>query len=107
MALAYDRSYDQLTVIDPLNRSLKGYFSLLKIKPLLSAGTVTEDDSVEKAMTRFRKGKGVKYQVITPDTELAELEEFLTNGGGKESAFAVVTDDRRKYVYSQVHWSTC
>lgn len=50
-------------------------------------------------MTRFRKGKGVKYQVITPDTGLDELEEFLTSGGGRDSSFAVVTDARRKYVY--------
>jgi len=113
LAMSYDRSYDQLTVIDPSNRSLLGYLSIPRIKQLLHPPTsishsssasssqsppLTEDDTVEKAMNRFRKGKGVRYTVITPETSLAELEEFLTTGGGKESGFAVVTDAGRKFV---------
>jgi len=96
--MSYDRSYDQLTVINPQNRSLLGYLSIPRLKQLLQSGNLTEEDTVEKAMNRFRKGKGVRYTVITPETELAELEEFLTSGGGKESGFAVVTDAARKFV---------
>ncbi|KAK6536337.1 hypothetical protein TWF281_000576 [Arthrobotrys megalospora] len=98
LAMSYDRSYDQLTVINPQNRSLLGYLSIPRLKQLLQSRTLSDEDTVEEAMTRFRKGKGVKYTVITPETELAELEEFLTNGGGKESGFAVVTDAGRKFV---------
>ncbi|RVD80837.1 uncharacterized protein DFL_008724 [Arthrobotrys flagrans] len=98
LAMSYDRSYDQLTVIDPQNRSLLGYLSIPRLKQLLQSISLTEEDTVEEAMTRFRKGKGVKYTVITPETELAELEEFLTSGGGKECGFAVVTDAGRKFV---------
>ncbi|KAF3902267.1 hypothetical protein AA313_de0209913 [Arthrobotrys entomopaga] len=100
LALSYDRSYDQLTVIDPTNRSLLGYLSIPRLKQLLHSNAVSEEDTVAKAMTRFQKGKGVKYTVITPTTELAELEEFLTVGGGKECGFAVVTDAGRKFVLS-------
>ncbi|KAK6357245.1 hypothetical protein TWF718_001566 [Orbilia javanica] len=98
LAMSYDRSYDQLTVINPQNRSLLGYLSIPRLKQLLQSRAITEEATVEEAMTRFRKGKGVKYTVITPETELAELEEFLTSGGGKESGFAVVTDSGRKFV---------
>ena len=49
---------------------------------------------MSKAMNRFRT-KGKVYRVITPDTPLEELDEFLS-GDGRE--FAVVTDDRRRFV---------
>ncbi|KAK6509341.1 hypothetical protein TWF481_004094 [Arthrobotrys musiformis] len=98
LAMSYDRSYDQLTVINPQNRSLLGYLSIPRLKQLLQSRALTEEDTVQEAMTRFRKGKGVKYTTITPETELAELEEFLTSGGGRESGFAVVTDAARKFV---------
>ncbi|KAJ6264627.1 hypothetical protein Dda_0776 [Drechslerella dactyloides] len=98
LAMSYDRSYDQLTVIHPQNRSLLGYLSIPRLKQQLQSRALSEEDTVEKAMTKFRKGKGVRYTVITPETELAELEEFLTIGGGRESGFAVVTDAARKFV---------
>ncbi|EWC45532.1 hypothetical protein DRE_05390 [Drechslerella stenobrocha 248] len=98
LAMSYDRSYDQLTVVHPRNRSLLGYLSIPRLKQLLQSRAVTEEDTVEKAMTKFRKAKGVQYTVITPETELAELEVFLTSGGGRESGFAVVTDAARKFV---------
>ena len=102
LAMSYDRSYDQLTVIHPDNRSLLGYLSIPRLKSLLQSGAVKEDGTVESAMNRFRKGKGVEYQVITPETGLDELEEFLTQGRGKDSGFAVVTDTKRKFVLGVV-----
>lgn len=51
---------------------------------------------------KFRKSKGKKYQVITMDTELWELEGFFENIGdyatGTKQDFAVVTDGGRKFV---------
>ena len=39
------------------------------------------------------------YKVITMDTPLEELEEFFDGrGGGGKQNFAVVTDERRKFV---------
>lgn len=54
---------------------------------------------MSKAMTKFRR-KGRVYKVITMDTPLEDLERFF-NGeeseGGKQE-FAVVTDERRRFV---------
>lgn len=53
-----------------------------------------------KAMVRFKR-KGRVYKVITMDTPLEELEMFF-NGGEDGAAgrqeFAVVTDERRRFV---------
>lgn len=101
--MSYDRDYSQLTVIHPSTRSLLGYLSIPHVKSLLKSGAVTETDPVKKAMNRFKRGKGNVYVVITPDTTLEELEEFL-NGeqeGGEKTGpreFAVVTDERRRFV---------
>lgn len=63
-------------------------------------------------MTRFKR-KGTKYTVITMETPLEELEAFFKGyavggheGGkgtsgeprGEEQSFAVITDDRRRFV---------
>ena len=65
-----------------------------KIKSMLKAGEITESDKVSQAMNRFRR-KDKVYKVITPDTPLEELEEFLGEEGRE---FAVVTDERRRFV---------
>jgi hypothetical protein len=53
-------------------------------------------------MLRFQRGEGKKYQVITMETELWELEGFFENVGDRASGtkqdFAVVTDGGRKFV---------
>lgn len=71
---------------------------------------MTEGDSVEKAMLKFRR-RGRMYKVITMDTPLEELERFFNgdivtgsgNGEGgaqqrEKQEFAVVTDASRKFV---------
>ncbi|KAH8151340.1 uncharacterized protein LAJ45_04542 [Morchella importuna] len=96
LAMSYDRDYSQLTVISPSTRSLLGYLSVPRLKALLASPTsgVKETDTVDKAMNRFDRRKGVKvYKVITPSTGLEELEEFL-----KREEFAVVTDAGRRFV---------
>lgn len=112
---AYERDFSHLTVLHPSTRSLVGYLSIPRLRNLLSNGTVSETDHVQKAMQRFRR-KGRKYKVITAETELEELEAFFegrTEAGSPEEAadsgqsgekqdFAVVTDGARKFVLGVV-----
>jgi hypothetical protein len=53
-------------------------------------------------MVRFRRGGqgAFKYRVITMDTPLEELEGFFegVETGGQKQDFAVITDDRRRFV---------
>ena len=51
-------------------------------------------------MNRFMR-KGKVYRVITPDTSLEELDDFL-NEDGRE--FAVVTDEKRRFVLGVATW---
>jgi hypothetical protein len=44
-------------------------------------------------MHRFDRRKQKGYKLITPDTPLEELEDFL-----RGEQFAVVTDERRRFV---------
>ena len=55
---------------------------------------MTEADQVSKAMSRFMK-KGKVYKVITPNTPLEGLDDFLSEDGRE---FAVVTDEKRRFV---------
>lgn len=66
---------------------------------MLKNGTVRETDHVEKAMQKFQRS-GKVYKVITMDTPLEELEAFFNgdSNGGSPQDFAVVTDDRRRFV---------
>lgn len=93
-----------MTVIDASTRSLLGYLSIPHLRILLDAGKVTENDPVSKAMVKFRR-KGRVYKVITMETPLEELEGFFNGDGGGEGdgkgqrqEFAVVTDERRRFV---------
>ncbi|PBP22693.1 hypothetical protein BUE80_DR006599 [Diplocarpon rosae] len=97
---AFERDYTHLTVVSGTNRALLGYLSIPHLHILLKAGKVKEADPVSQAMIKFRR-KGRVYKVITMDTPLEELELFF-NGGvngevGKQE-FAVVTDERRRFV---------
>lgn len=59
-----------------------------------------ETDEVSNAMVKFRR-KGKVYKVITLDTPLEELELFFNggeNGEGGKQEFAVVTDEKRRFV---------
>lgn len=100
---AYERDYTHLTVVAEENRGLLGYLSIPKLKQMLKQHLVSEEDPVEKAMTRFRR-RGNKYTVITTETELVELEAFFNGGPNGESPqdFAVVTDGGRKFVLGVV-----
>ena len=97
---AFERDYTHLTVLDPTTKALLGYISTPSIKAQLASKAITESDSVEKAMVRFRR-KGRKYALITMETPLEELEAFFegkATGGGEKQDFAVVTDPARRFV---------
>ncbi|KAH8602539.1 hypothetical protein B0O99DRAFT_498656 [Bisporella sp. PMI_857] len=97
---AFERDYTHLTVVSSANRALLGYLSIPHLRILLENGKVQETDEVSKAMVKFRR-KGRVYKVITMNTPLEELELFFNGGENGENGkqeFAVVTDERRKFV---------
>ncbi|GAA5808896.1 hypothetical protein MFLAVUS_002295 [Mucor flavus] len=92
--LMLEREYSQLPVINNSNRKLVGYISMSSLQDNLDRGNVQLSDTVESCMFAFKKG-GMscnKYQVITPDTSLADLAKFF-----EKNSFAVITDLNRKW----------
>ncbi|KAK3383334.1 hypothetical protein B0T24DRAFT_673217 [Lasiosphaeria ovina] len=97
---AFERDYTHLTVVDGATRALLGYIAIPQLQAQLEAGRVRPDDEVGTAMLRFRRTRANKYRVITMDTPLEELEAFFagTATDGQRQDFAVITDDRRRFV---------
>lgn len=90
--------YTHLTVLNPENKALLGYINAKGLEEQVDKGAVTEYDTVEKHMLKFKR-KGKRYQLITMDTPLEELEMFFTGGAtGEQQEFAVVTDASRRFV---------
>ena len=96
---AFERDYTHLTVVDGATRALLGYISIPQLQALLEQGRVRPEDEVRTAMVRFRR-RGAQYRVITMNTPLEELEAFFEGAatGGQKQDFAVITDDRRRFV---------
>ncbi|KAH8891993.1 hypothetical protein GQ53DRAFT_781679 [Thozetella sp. PMI_491] len=96
---AFERDYTHLTIVDSSTRALLGYISIPHLQSLLETGKVGPEDELSKAMTRFKR-KGAQYRIITMETPLEELEEFFAGGNtaGQKQDFAVITDDRRRFV---------
>lgn len=91
MDLMLEREYSQLPVIK--NRKLVGYVSLSALQDRLESGSVQLSDTVGDAMYSFKKGVVAnKYEIITPDTSLADLAKFF-----EKNSFAVITDANRKW----------
>ncbi|KAK1832817.1 hypothetical protein QBC39DRAFT_63822 [Podospora conica] len=97
---AFERDYTHLTIVDAATRALLGYISIPQLQALLEQGRVRPEDEVRTAMVRFRRRGGAKYQVITMNTPLEELEAFFAGAatGGQKQDFAVITDDGRRFV---------
>ncbi|KAL8376131.1 hypothetical protein RB595_007308 [Gaeumannomyces hyphopodioides] len=98
---AFEREYTHLTIVDGSTRALLGYISIPNLQRLMEEGKAKAEDEIRTVMTRFRRGKGGNpYTVITLDTPLERLEAFFAgaNHGGQRQDFAVVTDDRRRFV---------
>ncbi|RCI11227.1 hypothetical protein L249_7248 [Ophiocordyceps polyrhachis-furcata BCC 54312] len=97
---AFERDYTHLTIVDSKTRALLGYISIPNLQSLLKAGRVRPEDPLSAAMTRFQR-RGKAYRVITMETPLELLEDFFrdgTPGGPWRQNFAVVTDDKRRFV---------
>ncbi len=95
---SFERDYTHLTIVDSETRALLGYIAIPQLQALLASGKVSPEDGLSKAMVRFKR-KGAKYRVITMDTPLEALEEFFAGGTtGQKQDFAVITDDRRRFV---------
>ena len=97
LTLALEREYSQLTVISPERRKLLGYLDVPATLHAIETKTVqrrpsrgdkgkevngnairrVEDLTVRDVFTRFDRRKSLGYQVITPDTGLDVLDEFL------------------------------
>ncbi|KAG0041991.1 hypothetical protein BGZ83_001034 [Gryganskiella cystojenkinii] len=95
--LMMTRDFSQLPVLNPDNRKLMGYISLTSLTTLLEEGQAQENDLVSKWMYSFLKknkqgGPRSRYEVITPETPLADLSKFF-----EKHSFAVVTDDDRRW----------
>jgi CBS domain-containing protein len=79
LTMALEREYSQLTVISPERRKLLGYLDVPAVVKQLQESKVRHsgDLLVKDVFTRFDRRKSVGYQIITPDTSLDVLEEFL------------------------------
>ena len=89
LTLALEREYSQLTVISRERRKLLGYLDVPAVVKQLHQGHVKrrtrgegegEEEGellVRDVYTRFDRRKSVGYEVITPDTSLDVLDEFL------------------------------
>lgn len=103
---ASSHDYSHLTVLSETTRSLLGYLAISRLKHLFETKELDPSDPVSKAMVKFQRRGTKKYQVITMETELWELEGFFENIGpyatGAPQDFAVVTDGGRKFVLGVV-----
>jgi len=87
LTMALEREYSQLTVVSPERRKLLGYLDVPLVVQNLRDGAYESKEgglSVKDVYTKFDRRKSVGYQVITPDTSLDILEDFL-----KEHSFAI------------------
>ncbi|CCC09405.1 hypothetical protein SMACR_05178 [Sordaria macrospora] len=97
---AFERDYTHLTIVDSQTRALLGYISIPQLQARLERGEVKPEDEVRTAMMRFRRKGGAKYNVITMETPLEELEAFFAGvaTAGQKQDFAVITDENRRFV---------
>ena len=79
LMMALEREYSQLTVISPGRKKLLGYLDVLSAIQRVNEGKYPKDRqlAVGDMYRRFDRRKSVGYQVITPDTSLDVLDEFL------------------------------
>lgn len=69
-----EREFSQLPVIRTDNKKLVGYVSLTTLQERLDQGVIQPKTAVQDCMFTFKKATGtLKYQLITPDTSLADL----------------------------------
>ncbi|KDN46445.1 hypothetical protein K437DRAFT_256171 [Tilletiaria anomala UBC 951] len=100
--VAHDHDYSQLPLVGD-NRKMLGYVDVASLRERLEKGTSQPSDRVDSAMVAFWKreaatnGEKRKFTIITPQTDLADLEVFL-----QSEPFAIVTDLSRAFVLGVV-----
>ena len=85
LTMALEREYSQLTVISSQHKKLLGYLDVAAaLQKMKSEVLRNEGLTVKDVYTKFDRRKSVGYTVITPDTSLDVLDEFL-----KDHDFAI------------------
>ena len=107
--MALEREYSQLTVISPERRKLLGYLDVPLVMEQLDSRPQAkgqEEDQergdellVKDVYTKFDRRKSVGYTVITPDTSLDILEDFL-----KDQKFAIGTYSPQPRIPLRAHF---
>ena len=80
LTMALEREYSQLTVVSPECKKLLGYLDVPLVVKNLKEGKCKMKEgelAVKDVYTKFDRRKSVGYQIITPDTSLDILEDFL------------------------------
>lgn len=91
LELSYERNFSYLPVVSSLSKRLLGYLTAEQLQKTPNHNGLSK---VAHHYIKFDKSKR-KFEKITPNTPLEDLEGFFK--GGQE--FAVITDDTRKFVY--------
>lgn len=86
-----EREFSQLPVLDE-HRKMIGFVYDADLRAILESNTTAATDPVKKWMHRFTGGRRRRYQVITPDTSLADLAQFF-----ERHSAAFVTDAQRRW----------
>ncbi|THH08172.1 hypothetical protein EW145_g2883 [Phellinidium pouzarii] len=95
--LAYDRDFSHIPILSRERKPL-GYLDVTALKAKWEAGQADPNDNVLKYMMKFKRGPSQTYTLITPDTPLNELEDFLKNNLFALASQFEVTDYDRKFV---------
>lgn len=92
LEMSYERSYSYLPVVSTKDKRLLGY---LTAEELQQKAPSNEKDTVANHYIRFKtQNPNKKYQKITPNTPLEDLEDFFN----RDEEFAVVTDEQNRFV---------
>ncbi len=83
LSVAHDHDYSQLPLVGE-KRKLLGYVDVAQLKSRLQSGASKPEDRVDSAMNRFAASSAAaseeqsngpkKFTIITPQTDLADLE---------------------------------
>ncbi|KAG8947161.1 hypothetical protein FRC03_001179 [Tulasnella sp. 419] len=82
-------------IVSVLSKERKplGYVDVSALKAKWEANQANPDDSIMSHIIKFKRGKKNPYTVITPWTDLYELEEFL-----KANSFAISTYEMNLFI---------
>lgn len=80
LVVAHDHDYSQLPLVSK-ERKLLGYVDVASLQERLQKGLSQPSDRVDTAMVKFRSkpGGASHYHIITPQTDLADLEGMLSS----------------------------